>query len=116
MEITYFVVRKFFGGKEPGELIPEAADYTFIQSYINDARIAPVLVCTLPQYVQEALAEWKEAKKSDPTLPFTTPEYPSAEAVEEMVAEELPVDVPVESPQTTATKGRIRKPKETVSG
>jgi hypothetical protein len=58
-KITYFTLERIQVGedwREPGDLLPEAAEWSLIGSYIAQGKIAPVLVATLPQHVQDALA------------------------------------------------------------
>jgi len=65
MRITYFALRPVnVGGevRQPGDLIPEAADWSYLSGYIADGKIAPVLVATLPEEQQIMLLEWEDAK------------------------------------------------------
>jgi hypothetical protein len=62
MRITYFALKDVQIGDEvrvPGDLIPEAASWSFLPGYIRDGYVAPVLVATLPQDVQDVLVEWE---------------------------------------------------------
>lgn len=62
MKITYFTLQSIQigdGWREPGDLVPEVATWSLIGSHIAQGTIAPVLVATLPQNVQDALAEYE---------------------------------------------------------
>lgn len=61
MKVTYYVIKRQQvgdGWREPGDLIPEAATWPFLASYVRDGHIAPVLVATLPEENQLALLDW----------------------------------------------------------
>lgn len=63
MRITYFALKPIQVGDEtrvPGDLIPEAGSWPYVQGYVADGKIAPVLVATLPEESQMALLEWEE--------------------------------------------------------
>lgn len=63
MRITYFALVPLQVGddqREPGDLVPEARDWPFLKGYIQDSKIAPVLVGTLPDEQQVALLEWED--------------------------------------------------------
>lgn len=63
MDITYFALKPInVDGeyREPGDLIPEARDWATLTGYIQDGRIHPVLVATLPKATRDALAQWEE--------------------------------------------------------
>lgn len=63
MDITYYALKQMkVNGelRQPGDLIPEAQDWAALTGYIADARIAPVLVATLPKAHRDLLAEWEE--------------------------------------------------------
>ena len=62
MRITYFALRPLLVGDEtrqPGDLVPEAAEWPYVSGYVSDGKIAPVLVATLPEDVQMTLLEWE---------------------------------------------------------
>lgn len=61
MRITYYALKPVQVGddlRQPGDLVPEAAEWPYRAGYITEGTIAPVLVATLPQEQQEALMEW----------------------------------------------------------
>lgn len=63
LKITYFTLERIQIGdewREPGDLVPEVATWSHIGAYIAQGKIAPVLIATLPQDVQDALAEYME--------------------------------------------------------
>lgn len=91
MRITYYALRPLQVGdtlREPGDLVPEAADWAFLAGYLREGRLAPVLVATLPQKSQEVLAAWEkdqqgEQAENSPVAPpqaSTTGEGKSASA------------------------------------
>lgn len=60
--VTYYAIKPIMVGgamREPGDLIPEANFWPGITQYVNDNRIASVLVATLPKATRDALAEWE---------------------------------------------------------
>lgn len=67
MRITYYATKPVQVGDEvrqPGDLVPEANEWAYVEGYIRDGRIAPVLVATLPKRAQEELARWEEEQRS----------------------------------------------------
>lgn len=63
MKVTYFALRPVQVGdeiREPGDLIPEAATWQYLDGYVRDGRIQPVLVATLPRKTQDVLQEWED--------------------------------------------------------
>ena len=69
LNITYFTLERIQigdGWREPGDLVPEVATWAHIGAYIAQGKIAPVLVATLPQDVQDALAEYMEMLMAPP--------------------------------------------------
>ena len=46
--------------RQPGDLIPEAQDWPYVAGLIQDGKIAPVLVATLPEDTQVMLLDWEE--------------------------------------------------------
>lgn len=66
MKITYYALKSIQvadGWRGAGELIPEAADWPYLQTYITEGQIAPVLVATLPRKSQEELQRWEEDRQ-----------------------------------------------------
>ena len=58
MRVVYYALRSLQVGdsvREPGDLIPEAAEWTYLSGYVADGKIPPVLVATLPEEVQMTL-------------------------------------------------------------
>jgi hypothetical protein len=63
VRIAYYALRPVQVGDEvrqPGDLVPEAREWKFVDAYIREGKIAPVLVATLPRKVQEELQRWEE--------------------------------------------------------
>lgn len=63
MRITYYALRPIQVGDEmrqAGDLVPEAQDWPYLSGYVAEAKIAPVLVATLPEAQQEMLLAWEE--------------------------------------------------------
>ena len=72
MRVTYYALRPTKVGydtRKPGDLIPEAAEWPYLSGYVNDGHIAPVLVATLPQEVQDMLAQWELSRTGTPQTP-----------------------------------------------
>lgn len=70
MRITYYALKPVRVGDEerqPGDLVPEAVAWPFVAGYVQDGRLAPVLVATLPEEQQMMLLEWEEAQQSGNT-------------------------------------------------
>ena len=68
MRITYFALKPILVGedmRQPGDLVPEAADWTYVSAYVGEGKIAPVLVATLPEDVQMVLLDWEVAQVSE---------------------------------------------------
>jgi len=62
MRISYYALKPLQVGddlRQPGDLIPEAAGWPFVEGYVADGKIAPVLVATLPEEAQAVLLEWE---------------------------------------------------------
>lgn len=78
MDITYFVVQgPIQVGDEfrmPGQLIPEARDWSHLWAYLQRGEVAPVLVATLPKDTQEMLAAWEKAQEVTSAPVATQPE------------------------------------------
>lgn len=65
MRITYYALKPIdvHGDlREPGDLLPEVADWPFLNAYVNDGKVAPVLVATLPEEQQVMLLEWEDTQ------------------------------------------------------
>ena len=65
MKVTYYALKPIQVGdavRQPGDLIPEAADWNMRHFYLQDGSIASVLVVTLPQEVQDTLKAWEQAQ------------------------------------------------------
>jgi hypothetical protein len=63
MKVTYFaLIPQQIGDewREPGDLVPEARDWAYRDLYLKDAKIAPVLVATLPKQIQDKLNAWEK--------------------------------------------------------
>lgn len=61
MRITYYALKPLPVGDEirqPGDLVPEARDWSTVSGHLMTGDIAPVLVATLPEKTQEMLLEW----------------------------------------------------------
>ena len=72
MRVTYYALRPLQVGDEirqPGDLIPEAADWAYLSGYVADGKVAPVLVATLPEAVQETLLEWEADRAASSSAP-----------------------------------------------
>ena len=94
MRITYYAVRPLTVGDEirqPGDLVPEAAEFAALSGYMADGKIAPVLVATLPVDTQKMLLEWEKEQHPE-------------EVAAGVVVEEQPktVEEPVKAPRTAA--------------
>lgn len=62
MNVTYFALVSF-DDYSVGDIIPGAAQWPYIQFYVTDGKVAPVLVSTLPSDAQEAVRAYeKEAQ------------------------------------------------------
>lgn len=75
MRVTYYALRTvkvLDEDRQVGDLIPEAAAWPFLPGYIRDGYVAPVLVATLPESVQEVLAEWEADQNAPAVLPAET--------------------------------------------
>jgi hypothetical protein len=62
MRIVYCALKRLQVGadvREAGDLVPEAASWTFLQSYVREGKLMPVLVATLPEEQQVMLLEWE---------------------------------------------------------
>lgn len=72
MRITYYALKNVQVGdslRQAGDLVPEAAAWPFLAMYCRDGTVAPVLVATLPESVQEVLAEWEADQSAPADLP-----------------------------------------------
>lgn len=72
MRITYYALREVQvvdDYRQPGDLVPEAAEWPFLAAYVRDGDIAPVLVATLPQETQDMLLEWEAVQRAESTTP-----------------------------------------------
>lgn len=58
MKVVYFATQDFDEYKE-GDLIPAAHGWPARPMYVEQCKIAPVLVGTLPQHAQDALKAWE---------------------------------------------------------
>jgi hypothetical protein len=66
MRITYYALKPILVGedlRDPGDLIPEANMWPFVEGYVADGKIAPVLVATLPEEAQAVLLEWENDQR-----------------------------------------------------
>ena len=66
MRITYYALKPIPVGddiRQPGDLIPEANEWSRLSAYLQHGEIAPVLVVTLPEDVQEMLLEWEAERQ-----------------------------------------------------
>lgn len=84
MRVTYYALRNIQVGDEvrqQGDLVPEAMTWPYLNGYIADGKIAPVLVATLPEEQQLMLLDWEEE-----VLGITREDIPAAE--ETLVPEE----------------------------
>jgi len=64
-KVVYYALVSF-EGYNPGDIILGANDWPFINGYVSEGRVAPVLVCTLPVETQEALAgEFEEETEAE---------------------------------------------------
>jgi hypothetical protein len=64
MRVTYYCLKPIQVGDEwrqPGDLIPEAAEWKMCRIMVQNADIAPVLVETLPKAEQTKLQRLEEA-------------------------------------------------------
>lgn len=92
MRITYFALRDVQVGDEirqPGDLVPEAVTWPYLNGYITDGKIAPVLVATLPEDVQISLMEWEED-----VLGVTHEGIPASEEIEDDTTDSAKEPVP----------------------
>lgn len=83
-KVVYFATRGF-DQYAPGDLIPTAGEWPFIQGYITEGKVGVALVCTLPDELQEQLEAWEaeqEARKAPKPAPAPEPQ-PLIEAVTE---------------------------------
>lgn len=65
MRITYFALRPIQVGaaiRQPGDLVPEADAWPYLSGYVQDGKLAPVLVATLPAKAQEMLSQWEQTQ------------------------------------------------------
>lgn len=85
--VTYYALVDFDGYAQ-GEIIPGAIDWPFIHGYVGEGKVAPVLVATLPEDVQEALAELDEPVDDETTVDADTGEVDEADEEEESEEEE----------------------------
>lgn len=88
MRVTYYALKPVQVGddiRQPGDLVPEAAEWPFLSGYINEGKIAPVLVATLPEDTQMVLLEWEEAQTGTPQAQ-ATPDKGAAKTAKEKVA------------------------------
>ncbi len=63
MRVTYYALKPIQVGndmREAGDLVPEAAEWPFIESYVRDGKLAAVLVATLPKRIQDELQRWEQ--------------------------------------------------------
>lgn len=75
MRITYYALKDVQVGeslRKAGDLVPEAAAWPFLAMYCRDGTVAPVLVATLPDSVQEVLAEWEADQRAASVVPAET--------------------------------------------
>lgn len=81
MRVTYYALREIKVGdtvRQPGELVPEAAEWPFLSGYVHEGQLAPVLVATLPQKYQEVLAQWEsDQRESVQNAPVAAPQAAS---------------------------------------
>ena len=78
MRVTYYALRTLQVGEDvrvPGDLIPEANVWPYLSGYVDEGKIAPVLVATLPEDAQLMLLEW-EADQAAGDVEVPTDETP----------------------------------------
>lgn len=66
MKVTYFAlkpVQVMDDWRQPGDLVPEAADWPFLSAYLSQHVLQPILVATLPKKAQEELSRWEEDRQ-----------------------------------------------------
>lgn len=107
MRVTYYALRDGIkvgdSVRNAGDLIPEASAWPYLSGYVADGKIAPVLVVTLPQEVQDMLTAWEKGDEPD-----------DAKQVPEGDGEGNPVSE--DEPQGTAKPGPDAKPQKTPEG
>lgn len=62
MRVTYYALKPLQVGsdlRQPGDLVPEANNWPYLSGYVDEGRIASVLVATLPEDAQMMLLEWE---------------------------------------------------------
>jgi hypothetical protein len=64
MKIVYFALVSF-DDYVPGDIIPGATEWPSIAFYVAEGKVAPVLVATLPQSMQDSLMEWYEVRQAE---------------------------------------------------
>lgn len=65
MKVTYYALKECQVGddwRKPGDLIPEACEWAYVEQYVRTGQIAPVLVSTLPQEEQDYLGLWEQER------------------------------------------------------
>lgn len=107
MIVTYFALVSF-DDYTPGDIIPGAGSWPYIQHYVSEGRVAPVLVATLPQEMQDKLKAWAEehdpvvlAAKAQAKKDAEAAAAAEAKAAEAAAAEQAAA---VEAAQTLATE------------
>lgn len=88
MRITYYALKRIQVGddwREPGDLVPEASTWSFLQAYVGQGEIAPVLVATLPESAQAVLREWEADQQAVAAVIETTPVKPQQQKQKEKV-------------------------------
>ena len=81
MRITYYALKPVQVGEDMrqiGDLIPEAAQWSFLTGYVRDGHVAPVLVATLPESSQRMLMDWERAQNASVATPTTSGDQPAA--------------------------------------
>lgn len=83
MKVVYYAIRPIQVGaslRKPGDLIPEASEWPYLDHYVGKGDIAPVLVATLPEAMQEKLAAWEMARERTPDIRPAEESEPETEA------------------------------------
>lgn len=68
MRIVYCAVSRVKVGsevREPGDLVPEASGWPFLQGYVREGKLMPVLVATLPEEQQIMLLDWEAEQNGE---------------------------------------------------
>lgn len=128
-KVCYYALKPILVGdndlRQPGELIPEATEWAFVRGYVDDGRIAPVLVATLPKSAREALRVWatergypveqEEDMKDKTSAAYTSANAPTGQEVPLSEAEKSTVAPanPGDEIKTFGTESAIGRAKAT---